>query len=54
MEPAEKSYVASKKKWADFELHPEIIEVLKSQNMNKPTRVQQETLTITTSKSTSI
>lgn len=52
MEPKEdkeaKSYLVSKKKWKEFEIHPDIIEVLELQNKFKPTRVQQQTLAITT------
>lgn len=49
----EKTYVQSSKKWKDFEIHPEIIDVLRSANKTKPTRIQQETLLITTSNPTS-
>lgn len=48
-EKEEKTYLTSKKKWGDFDIHPDIIEVLKFDNKFKPTRIQQETLTITTS-----
>lgn len=46
----EKTYVTSKKKWSEFDLHPEIIEVLKMNKMTKPTRVQEESLPTTASK----
>jgi superfamily II DNA/RNA helicase len=45
----EKSYVQSKKKWGEFEIHPEIVDLLRQTNKTKPTRIQQETLSITTS-----
>lgn len=53
-EPKEKTYVQSKKKWTEFDIHPEIITLLKEAGKIKPTRIQQETLPITTSTHTKV
>ncbi len=44
----EKTYIKSKKKWKDFQLHQDIIDVLLDMGMKHPTRVQSETLEVTT------
>ena len=43
-----KRYITSKKKWKDFKIHQGIIDALLEEGKNKPTRVQSETLEITT------
>ena len=47
MEPDhDKTYIKSKKKWNEFKLHEDIIEALRDDNKNRPTKVQERTLSI--------
>jgi superfamily II DNA/RNA helicase len=43
----DKTYIKSKKKWKDFQIHPDLIDALYDDNKATPTRVQSETLEIT-------
>ena len=45
-EKVDKTYIKSKKKWADFKIDDMIIEALRDQNKHKPTKVQEESLNI--------
>lgn len=40
----DKTYIKSKKKWKDFQLHEDLIEALYDDGKQNPTRVQSETL----------
>lgn len=44
----DKSYIKSKMKWTNFKLHQDIIDALRDQGLTNPTRVQAETLEVTT------
>jgi superfamily II DNA/RNA helicase len=43
----DKTYIKSKKKWKDFQLHEDLIAALADDGKTTPTRVQSETLDIT-------
>jgi superfamily II DNA/RNA helicase len=42
----DKTYIKSKKKWKDFQLHADLIDALYDDGKSNPTRVQSETLEI--------